>query len=179
MSLKPYSTLTDYITGKEVPNVGAEENRQHLERFLVEERGYTRKDIAVDVDIEMTIDNAVYRSQVDLVVSCDGGQTAIMVVKCCAGSPASREREAISAARLLMDYQIPLAVVSDAQMAIVMDTVSGKKIGDGLDEIPSKDEARNKMQSWEPQPLSPQRREKELLIFRTYDIDNVNVRRKL
>ena len=52
MSLKPYTSLIDYITGKEVPNVGAEENRQAIERFLVEEKGFAREDIAVDVDIE-------------------------------------------------------------------------------------------------------------------------------
>ena len=52
-TLKPYKLITDYITGKEVPNIGAEENRQALERFLVEEKGYFKEDIEVDVDIEI------------------------------------------------------------------------------------------------------------------------------
>lgn len=179
MSLKPYSTLTDYITGKEVPNIGAEQNRQAVERYLVEEKGYNRDDIAVDVAIEMTVKGEFYRSEVDLVVSSDGGETAVMVVKCCAGSPASREREVIAAARLLKNYQIPVAVVSDAKSAIVLDVVRGAKIGTGLGEIPSKAEARAKMKSMTMEPLSPQRREKEELIFRTYDTDNVNVGRNL
>ena len=76
----------------------------------------------------MTIKGDIYRSQVDLVVSGDGGQTPVMVVKCCAGSPASREREVVSAARLLKNYQIPIAVVSDAKAAIVLDVVRGKKL---------------------------------------------------
>ena len=38
--LKPYTTLIDFITGRETPNIGAEENRQVVERFLVEQKGY-------------------------------------------------------------------------------------------------------------------------------------------
>jgi hypothetical protein len=52
---KPYSLITDFITGKEIPNVGAEENRQMVARFLVDEKGFSKEDIEVDVDIEMTL----------------------------------------------------------------------------------------------------------------------------
>jgi hypothetical protein len=179
MSLKPYSTVTDFITGREVPNIGAEENRQAVERYLVEEKGYSREDIAVDVEIELVIQGDPYRSQLDLVISADGGRHPAMVIKCCAGSPASREREVLSAARLLRDYQIPFAVVCDAKTAIVLDTISGEKLGTGMAAVPSKSVVRERMTSIPPEPLSAQRREKEKLIFRTYDSDNVNVSRNL
>jgi hypothetical protein len=179
MSLKPYSTVTDFITGREVPNVGAEENRQVVERYLVEEKGYAREDIAVDAEIILDIKGDIYRSQIDLVVSADSGRHPAMVIKCCAGSPASREREILSAARLLRDYQIPFAVVSDAKTAIVLDTISGEKFGSGMTAVPSKSLLRERMTSIPPEPLSTQRREKEKLIFRTYDSDNVNVSRNL
>ena len=179
MSPKPYSTLTDFITGKEVPNIGSEENRQAVERYLVEEKGFAREDIAVDVDMELSIRGEHYRSSADLVISADGGKTAAILVKCCAGSPASREREVLSAARLLKDYQIPVAIVSDAKTAIVLDTVSGAKIGNGMEAIPSKAEVLERSRSQRLEALPSDRREKEKLIFRTYDSDNVNVSRKL
>lgn len=179
MSLKPYSTLVDFITGEEVPDVGAEENRQAVERFLVESKGYMKEDIAVDVDIVLDIRGNAYRSQVDLTISADGGKTTAMAIKCCAGSPASREREILSAARLLKDYQVPFAVVSDGSTAIVLYTVSGAPLGRGLEAIPSKADLAEHMKSAPLEPLSPARREKEKLIFRTYDSDNVNVKRNL
>ena len=179
MSLKPYSTLIDFITGKEVPNVGAEENRQRVERYLVEQKGYLREDVAVDADIVLSIKGEVYRSQVDLVVKAASGPEPAMVVKCCAGSPASREREILAAARLLGDAQIPVAVVSDGRTAIVLDAISGKRIGSGMEAIPHRTAAAEKLASMKPETLSPERREKEKLIFRTYDRDNVNVGRKL
>ncbi len=178
-TLKPYTLITDFVTGREVPNVGAEENRQAVEKFLVLEKGYLKEDIQVDVDLAITVAGESYRSQVDLVVSPDGGPTRFMVIKCAAGSLGSREREIVAVARLLDAYQIPRAVVSDGKTAVVLDTVAGKKIGDGLDAIPTRQEAIDELKSLTLTPFPAERREREKLIFRTYDIENVNVQRNV
>jgi hypothetical protein len=178
-TLKSYSMITDFVTGKEIPNVGAEENRQMVERFLVNEKGFSKEDIEVDVDIEMTVAGETYRSQIDLVVSVDGGTTRLMAVKCAAASLGSREREILAAARLLGKYQLPFAVVSDGKTAIFMDTVSGQKLGEGLDAIPSKDEVRKSLKTLQPQSFPKEKLEREKLIFRSYDSMNVNVQRNV
>jgi len=170
-----FSTIIDFATGQAVPDIGAEANRQAVERYLVTEKGFDKKDIEVDADISLTIAGEPYRSQVDLVVSVEG--TRFMAIKCAAGSLGSREREVIAAARLVDAFQIPLAVVSDGKTAIVIDTLSGKKLGEGLDAIPSKETAREKIKTLTPQALPDRRREKEQLIFRSYDMMNVNVTR--
>jgi hypothetical protein len=179
--LKPYSMITDFVTGKEIPNVGAEENRQMVEQFLVNEKGFSKEDIAVDVDIEITIAGETYRSQIDLVVSVDDecGSTPWMAIKCAAASLGSREREILAASRLLTENQLPYSVVSDGKTAIVLDTVSGKKLGEGLNAILSKAEAREKIKEIKPLPFPKQRREREKLIFRSFDSMNVNVSRNL
>ena len=178
-TLKPYTTITDFVTGKDVPNIGAEENRQAVERFLVEQKGYLKEDLQIDADIEISVAGELYRSQLDLVVSTDGGRTRFMAIRCAAGSLGSREREIVAAARLLDNYQIPLSVVSDGKTAIVLDTVTGQKTAEGLDAIPSKKRAIRKLKSLDLQPLPKNRLEKEKLIFRTYDSENVNVQRNI
>ena len=178
-TLKPYTMITDFVTGKDVPNIGAEENRQALEQYLVNEKGYSKDDIEVDVKIEMTIGGEPYRSQVDLVVRISGSDLRVMAIKCAAGSIGSREREILAAARLLDDYQIPFAVVSDGKNAIVLDTVSGENMGEGLDAIPSKDSVISMLDTFETVGLPAERRKREKLIFRTYDSDNVNVQRNI
>ena len=178
-TLKPYSTLIDYVTGKEVPNVGAEENRQQVAKFLVAEKGFSKGDIEVDVDIEMTVAGEIYRSQIDLVVSIDGGSTRFMAIKCAAASLGSREREILAAARLLDENQLPCSVVSDGKTAIVLDTVSGKKLGEGLNAIPSKGEVREKLKILHQRPFPKEKLEREKLIFRSYDSMNVNVQRNV
>jgi Type I restriction enzyme R protein N terminus (HSDR_N) len=178
-TLKPYTMITDYLTGRQIPNIGAEENRQAVERFLVEAKGYSKDDISADVPIEIMIAGKPYSSQVDLVVTAGPAKKRIMVFKCAAGSLGSREREILAAARLLDEYQIPLAIVSDGKTAIVLDTISGKKIGEGMDAVPAKDAAISKSDTYRFTALPPERREREKLVFRTYDSDNVNVQRNI
>lgn len=174
---KPYGTLTDFVTGKTVPDVGAEANRQAVERFLVEEKGYPREDIEVDAPIELTVKGAVYRSTLDLVVSVCGKR--FLVIKCAPGSLGSRERETVAAARLVDARQVPLAAVSDGKTAVLIDTLSGRKIGEGLAALPSKTAAEAQSAATSPEPLPENRRERESLIFRSYDMMNVNVGRRV
>ena len=173
---KPVDVIIDFITGREIPDVGPEANRQRVERVLVEQKGYAKEDIEVDVPLEIEIAQEVYRSSVDLVVSVDGRR--LMAIKCVAGSLGSREREIIAASRLLDKYQIPFSVASDGKTAIVLDTVSGKKLGEGVNAIPSKEEIKKSSAATRLEPLPDKRLEKEKLIFRSYDSMNVNVRRK-
>ncbi len=178
-TLKPYQMITDFVTGREIPNVGAEENRQAVAKYLVEEKGYSKDDIELDVNIDLTIAGEPYRSQVDLVVGISSGKLLIMAIKCAAGSLGSREREIVAAARLLEDYQIPFGVVSDGKTAIVLDAVTGKKTGEGMAAIPSKKVAVSMLESYQRVRLPADRLEREKLIFRTYDSENVNVQRNL
>ncbi|MBC2716381.1 MAG: type I restriction enzyme HsdR N-terminal domain-containing protein [Desulfobacteraceae bacterium] len=172
---KAYDMLVDYITGKTVPNVGVEEIRQRLEQYLVEIKGYQKKDIRVDADIEIDIKGSRYASQLDLVVSVEN--RSVMVIKCAAGSLESREREVVSASRIFESKPIPYAVVSDSKTAVVFDTVSGKKIDHGLHAIPSRAAAEEILSTIEPALISEKRKEKEKIIFRSYDSMNVNVQR--
>ena len=167
--------ITDYITGQKVPNVGAEANRQAVERYFVAKKGFKKQDIQVNVPIQMQIRDQSYRSHVDLVVVLDGRR--LMAVKCAPGSLGSREREIVSAARLLDAYQIPLALVSDGKSAILLDAPSGRKIGEGMAAIPSRRELSNQYKEVVLGPLAGDRREREKLIFRSYDSMNVNVAR--
>ena len=173
--LKSYTTLVDFITGKVIPDIGAEANRQAVERYLVNAKGFAKEDIAVDVDISLEIAGERYHSRLDLVVSPDSGRNRIMVLKCPAGSLGSWEREILAAARLLDTYQIPFSVVCDGKSAIVLDTVTGKKLGEGLESIPSKEGARKKLRSITRRPFPAERIEREKLIFRSYDSMKVNL----
>jgi hypothetical protein len=174
---KPYDMLTDYVTGKEVPNIGAEENRQRVERFLVETKGYTKDDIEVDADLEFTIGDEEVHSNVDLVVRVQGKR--FMVLRCVPGSLVSRQRETLAAARLLDAYQIPYSVVTDGKGAQLLNTATGEVLDQGMGAIPSKEEAIRRMKEMKLQPFPQDRLEREKIIFRSYDEMNINVQRKL
>lgn len=174
---KPYEMITDFVTGEKVPCIGAEETRQRLERFLVETKGYDKKDIEVDANLEFAIGDETVRSNVDLVVAVGGKR--FMVLKCVPGSLGSRHRETLAAARLLDTYQIPFAVITDAKSADVLDTITGQIIDQGMDAIPSKDRAVEQMAKLVLEPFPEAKVKRERIIFRAYDDMVVNVKRKL
>jgi hypothetical protein len=165
-------TVIDFITGQDLPNAGAEENRQRFERFLVQERGFRPSDIHVDAALTFEIRGEVYRSTIDLLVSLPGGH--LMAIKCAAGSLDSREKEIVSAARLVAPDPAPLAVATDGRTALVWDTQNARRIGAELESIPSREEGTEWLKSRARIILSPDQMEREKLIFRSYDSMNVN-----
>lgn len=165
-STQPEDTIIDFVTGRPKANCGAEGNRQEIERILVETKNYHRKDIEVDAGMTLDMDDGHYPSTIDLVVRVKGFR--YMVIKCAAGSLGSREREVIAAARLLEAYQIPISVASDGRDALVWDTVSGCRLGTGLDAIPDKQVALDTFDPASVTPLDEKRRKRQKLIFRAY-----------
>ena len=166
--------MKDYITGKEIPDIGSEANRQVMERFLVEEKDFLKDDIEVSLPIAFEIDGENYQSRVDLVVCV--GSRRLMAIKCAAGSLGSREREILAAARIADIYQIPFAIVTDGKTAILLDTLSGKKISEGLQKIPSKRKLLAYVKTAAFLPFPKERLRPEKLIFRTYDSMDINRR---
>lgn len=168
-------TLTDYLTGRTIPDVGAESHRQAVIRFLVEKKGYERESLWMDAPLRTEIAGQPYCARIDLIVKAGAPPRALMAFKCCAGSLGSREREILAAARIFAETPIPLAVVSDGRTAILLDTASGKPRARGLENLPSAQEASGLAAALNPAPYSEDRLEREKRIFRTYDQDNVNI----
>ncbi len=165
--------ITDYITGKPVRNIGPEASRQIFEKFLIDDKGYAKEDIKVDEKLIVQFKGEDYISAIDLIVLCK--KKALMAITCVAGSIGSYEREILAGARLLYDYQIPLSVSTDARDAIVMDTLSGKKMGQGLDAIPSKKKALKLAETMEYKTFDKNRKEREMIIYRSFNLEKVNI----
>jgi hypothetical protein len=169
--------VKDFLTGREIPDIGAETNRQAVARYLVEIKGYPAADILRDAPLEFEVAGERYRSRIDLLVMAGRPPRPFMAIKCAAGSLGSREREIVSAGRVYGEHQVPLAVVSDGQNAIVLDTISGRKLAEGLAAIPDARAADRLVAAQAPVPYPPERLERERRVFRSYDILNVNVDR--
>ncbi len=161
------SEICDYITGRLFPDTDDERIRQKIERLLIDQKGYSRQDIEVDRDFEIVIEEEVYRPKADLIVSVEGKR--FMLMRCARGSLVSRETEVVSCARILDDYQIPFAVVTNGEDAEVLETVSGEVIGNGLESIPSKEKSLEAVKQIEFKKLQEKRIEKEKRIFLAFE----------
>jgi hypothetical protein len=159
--------IIDFITGQMFIDTDDERIRQKIERLLVEDKGYSKKDIEVDREFEIVIGEEINRSKVDLIVSVE--EKIFMIIKCARGSLISREREVLSCARILDTYIIPFAVVTNGEDAEVLDTTSGEVIDYGLGAIPSKNQALEALGRIEFKRLPEKRIEKEKRIFLAFD----------
>jgi len=167
-----FEPIRDFITGKEIDNVGSEVSRQIFEKFLVESRGFKKEEIKVATPLIVQFKGEDYVSAIDLIVWCN--DTPFMAVTCVAGSIGSYEREILSGARLVYEFQIPFAVSTDARNAVVMDTVSGKTIGHGLDAIPSRQAAKKLLTTIEKTIYAPEKRKLEMIIYRSFNMEKIN-----
>lgn len=159
--------ICDFITGQVFIDTDDERIRQKIERFLIEEKGYSKKDIEVNREFEIALDGEINRSKVDLIVNVE--EKRFMVIKCARGSLVSREREVISCARIFGVYQIPLAVITNGEDAEILDIISGEVSDYGLEAMPSKLQALEAIEKIEFKKLQDERIEKEKRIFLAFD----------
>lgn len=145
----------------------AAEARRMVEYLLLEKKGYAPADIQKSVVFEVSMGGEKVHSGVDFMIILSGRKA--MVIKCAAGSLSSRERQAVAAARVISSPPVPIAVVADPVGAEVIDTASGKVIGEGFGAIPVREQMVKILDQYDPQPLSPERIEKEKRILLAFD----------
>ncbi len=166
-----YGTLFDYLTGEELTDTDDERLRQHLAQLMVENYGYAQDELIPRLYIDTLFTRHFVRSTIDLTVTLSGKQ--FMIIRYGPGSLVSRERAAIAAARVLNgEYHIPLAVVTNARDAELLNTVSGEVLGTGLDSIPNRSAAEALLPNLTfPERPKDKRLERELRILNAFDIE--------
>lgn len=165
--------ISDFITGKEVPNTGAEQTRQFMEKYLVEEKGFSEDNILVDEKFELEIYGEKYKTKADLLIKFD--DKILCIIKTPAGSISSWSREVIAAARIFVpEYQIPFSIVCDGKNAEIYDSLTGTQLNVGIENIPSKKDLEVFLEKNSLVAFPGDKLERQKLVFRTYDTLNVN-----
>ncbi|GAB4483301.1 MAG: type I restriction enzyme HsdR N-terminal domain-containing protein [Thermodesulfovibrionales bacterium] len=142
--------------------------RKFMRGYLLAERGYSADEIEADAVFRADFGGECVESSADLIVSLHGRKA--ILIRCFAAALASRERHCIACARLAHSpYQIPYAVVSDGRTATLLDTLTGKILGEGLAAIPSRQELERLMKKASFVRLPEEKAVKEQRILRAFD----------
>ncbi|MGM0453508.1 MAG: type I restriction enzyme HsdR N-terminal domain-containing protein [Thermodesulfobacteriota bacterium] len=163
-----FGTTTDYITGQSLTDTHDERIRQQIARFLVEQKGYAKSDIECRVPLSLNVDGDFAVAMVDFVIRLENRAFAVIVYG--PGSLVSRERAAVAAARLIENYVVPYTVVSNGEDAEVMDTATGKVVGEGRDAVFSKAQALSMLENMTFHTLDEKRRKKQERILFAMDV---------
>ncbi|HTG01050.1 MAG TPA: hypothetical protein VK654_10750 [Nitrospirota bacterium] len=139
--------------------------RHIAEKLLFTEKGYDAADVRKNVVFDVTLGTETVQSGVDFLISLDSRNA--MIIKCAAGSLSSRERQVVAAARVLGG--VPLAAVMDPLSAVVLDSATGKTIGEGFEAIPTKKQLSSLIAGREIKPLAPEKLEREKRVLLAFD----------
>ena len=166
-----YGTLHDFLNGAELTDTDDERIRQEISRYMVEDRGYQKEELIPRLFVETLFTTNFVRSTIELTVEVHGRW--FMIVRYGPGSLVSRERSAIAAARVLHpDYQIPLAVVTNGRDAELIDTATGKILGNGLESIPDRVQAKSLLTTLAfPARQKDPELEREKRILNAFDLE--------
>lgn len=162
--------LIDFITGETLDETHDERYRQKLARLLVREKGYLKREIQPRFELVAKAENNKAIIRVDYVINVSG--TIGMIIKYGPGSLVTRHRPVLAASRLVVPYQVPIAVVTNGEDADILDGSTGKVVSRGLERIPSKSELTQKIVNANFITISEERAELESRILYCYEVDD-------
>ncbi len=128
--------LTDYLTGETLADTHDERFRQKIARHLVQVCGYEKKQIESRKPITVKAGRKTALLKMDFLVRT--GEKTGMMIRYAPGSLVTRRLPNLALSRLVYPYQIPVVVTCNGEDAEVIDGVTGKVTGQGLDDIPDR-----------------------------------------
>jgi hypothetical protein len=162
--------LADFVTGETLQDTHDERYRQSIARFLVEQKGYGKKDIRPRRELRVTAGEKCATIKIDF--SIVANDRIYMIIRYAPGSLVTRHRPSLAVSRTLTPYQIPVVVVTNGIEADIIDGRSAKVTARGLDGIPDKHELLEKIQEHDFVEIPKQKAEKESRIIFAFDVDD-------
>jgi hypothetical protein len=162
--------LDDLITGETLDDTHDERYRQKIARLLINRKGYLKDDIESRRRLQVRAGDNCAIIKIDFLIRL--GEKVRMIIKYGPGSLVTRQRPLLAASRIIVPYQIPVAVITNGEDAQILDGSSAKLIGRGLDGIPSKPELITLTTTSDDNQITASRAEMESRILYCFEVDD-------
>ena len=162
--------IVDYLSGETLEDTHDERYRQRIARFLVEEKGYAKKEISSRYELIAKANNKRAVMKIDFLIRLKN--RTCMIIKYSPGSLVTRHRLSLAASRLAAPYQIPVVVVTNGIEADILSGKTGRLLASGFQAIPSRDELIRKVSENPFEIISSIRAEKESRILYAFEVDD-------
>jgi hypothetical protein len=161
-------TLKDFITGENLPNTDMERLRQRVGEFLINEKGYDKKDIEARIILKTLVDNKNIVTPLDYMIRLKGRR--VILINCYPTALSTREKLALACVCLLEAYQIPFTVITTGFETEIFDTISGKVLSNDLSAIPKKEKLLKELDHLCFKPPSEQKKTQAKRILYAFDL---------
>ena len=128
--------LSDFLTGETRIDTHDERYRQKISKHLVKRLGYAKAQICQNEVLNITAGNQKARIKVDFLIK-ERNKTC-MLIKYAPGSLVTRRLSNLALSRIICAYQVPVVVTTNGEDGEIIDGLTGKLTGQGLEGIPSK-----------------------------------------
>jgi hypothetical protein len=135
--------------------------------LLISEKKFRPEDIKIDPQYSLKLSDCEAIVSIDYVINLNS--VSVMAIKCSSAAIESWERYIKAFARVVQDYQIPYAVITDAENTKIFDIISGSIIGTSVHGIFDRQEALDKIKDFEKIPFPQEKLEKEKRIAYAFE----------
>ncbi|MFN3739375.1 MAG: type I restriction enzyme HsdR N-terminal domain-containing protein [Thermodesulfovibrionales bacterium] len=150
--------------------------RMKVWQFLTKDKGFSKEEILIDPEFELKLSDCIIKVSIDFIIKLNNSEA--MLIRCSPTSIESWERYILAFARVIKETQIPYAAVTDGERARIMDVLTGKVIGERIEDLPSKDELCRAIQNLKPSAFPSERLEREKRIVYAFEGVKCEVRLK-
>ena len=161
--------LTDLISGETLKDTLDERDRQKIARLLIDRLGYLKSNIEPRKTLIAKADRKRAVLKIDFTITI--GDKTCMVIQYGPGSLVTRRRAVLAMSRLIVPYQVPVAVITNGRDAEIISGTSGEVIASGLESIPSIADLTKITAGENFGPISDQQAEMESRILYCYEVD--------
>ena len=161
--------VEDFITGQRLKDTPDERYRQKIARLLIAHRGYRKADIEPRRKLMVQADDRKAIIKIDFVINLS--RRTSMIIKFGPGSIVTRRRPVLAASRILVPYQIPVAVVTNGEDAEILDGCSGRILSVGMETIPSRVSLKKIIATNPFESIPKKRAEIESRLVYCYEVD--------
>jgi hypothetical protein len=161
--------IDDFISGETLKDTHDERYRQKIARLLVNQKGYNKNDLQPRRKLLVQAGDKKAVVKIDFLINVS--DKICMIIKYGPGSIVTRRRPVLAASRILVPYQIPIAVATNGEDAEIIEGSSGKVISRGLETIPSRSRLIEVTSRHHFNPVSIRQADMESRIIYCYEID--------
>jgi len=143
--------ITDFLSGSVIADTHDERYRQKIARMLVLDCKFEKYEISANYILDVIAGKRKAGLKVDFLVCYQ--EKTIALIKYAPGSLVTRRLSTLALSRIIKPYQIPVVVITNGEDAEIIDGETGKVIANGLENLPTKDNLKEKMTHFSFNPI--------------------------
>jgi hypothetical protein len=135
--------------------------------LLLNVKHFHPEEIKIDPGFDLEMSDCKAKATIDYIINLNS--ISFMAIKCSSSAMESWERYIKALARVVLDYQIPYAMVTDGESVRVFDAISGSVVSNSVHGLFNRQEALERIKGFKKIPYPPEKLDREKRIVYAFE----------